>query len=203
MSHGKETAMITETCNTKVDDLGTTRGLTEGALSGRPRQIGLGTRNLALSLLFFGLISGPAAAQQDRGEFAAKPIGAGTYGGHQGKVKIEVGEGEKREIVTVVGDMPIGSNVGYHYHPGHALVIVTQGKVASFDSAECAARTEYEAGDAFLDFPGHVHDIVNVGDEPAQFVVTFLLDEGEQPLQVVDDPGAENCQNGNGGAGHR
>jgi quercetin dioxygenase-like cupin family protein len=109
-------------------------------------------------------------------------------------VTIGIAEGRRKEIVTVVGDMPVGSNVGYHYHPGYALVSVTKGSVASFDSAACAASDVYRAGDAFLDFPGHVHDIVNVGDGPAQFVVTFLLEEGETPLHRGDDPGAGNCR---------
>lgn len=126
-------------------------------------------------------------------KFAATPIGAGTYPGHQGQVMIDIGPGEKREIVTAVGDMPVGSKVGFHYHPGFAFVAVTKGRVASFDSAGCPPSDVYQAGTGFLDFPGHVHDIVNVGDEPAQFVVTFLLDEGEQPLHLVEDPGPENC----------
>lgn len=146
---------------------------------------------LALPILALASAAGPGNAAE--GDFVATPLGAGTYAGHQGEVDIGIAEGEKKEVVTVVGDMPVGSNVGFHYHPGHALVIVTKGEIASFDSASCEAAATYTAGDAFLDFPGHRHDIVNVGDEPAQFVVTFLLDEGEEPLHAVEDPGPGNC----------
>ncbi|WP_265519756.1 cupin domain-containing protein [Nitratireductor luteus] len=148
---------------------------------------------LTVSMLVAGTTATGALAGEAAGEFTAKPIGAGTYSGHQGKIGMSVSESEKKEIVTVVGDMPVGSAVGFHYHPGYALVAVTKGKLASLDSAECDTRVEYEAGEAFFDFPGHRHDIVNIGDEPAQFVVTFLLPEGEKPLYPIDDPGAENC----------
>lgn len=145
------------------------------------------------AVLIAAIAAGGALAGEAADKFTAKPIGAATYGGHQGPIDISVSESEKKEIITVVGDMPVGSAVGFHYHPGYALVAVTKGKLASLDSAECETRVEYEAGEGFFDFPGHKHDIVNVGDEPAQFVVTFLLPEGEKPLYPIEDPGASNC----------
>lgn len=151
-------------------------------------------RRVGMSALIAGLVGiNTVAAENEADAFSVEPVGAGTYGGHQGQVDIEIGQDEKKEIITVIGNMPVGSNVGFHYHPGYAFVIVTKGTVASFDSAECEASDVYETGEAFLDFPGHKHDIVNVGDEPAQFVVTFLLAEGGKPLHLVDDPGEENC----------
>jgi quercetin dioxygenase-like cupin family protein len=154
------------------------------------------TKNAPIALrlapvLAFGVAAGPVIGAD--GEFVATPLGAGTYMGGQGPVGITVEDGERREIVTVVGDMPVGSNVGFHYHPGHAFVIVIKGTVASLDSASCEPEAEYSAGEAFFDFPGHRHDIVNVGQEPAQFIVTFLLEEGEEALYPVEDPGVANC----------
>ena len=129
-----------------------------------------------IAVVLAGLTSGSnAQGEESAGGFTVKRIGAGTYAGHQGKIDIAIEQGEKKEIVTVVGDMPVGAGVGFHYHPGYALVSVTKGKVASFDSAECEPSHVYDTGEAFLDFPGHKHDIVNIGDEAAQFVVTFLL----------------------------
>lgn len=140
-----------------------------------------------------GAVTAQEPASPEAGEFVATPLGAGTYEGSQGPVSMTVPEGDKREIVLVHGAMPVGSNVGFHFHPGHALVAVTSGRVASLDSADCEPSAVYEAGEAFFDFPGHIHDIVNVGDEPAEFVVAFLLEQGAEPLTMVEDPGPENC----------
>lgn len=157
--------------------------------------MGRHTKLVCLLTAWMGALVGATDTMADgaKGAFSVEPVGSGSYGGHQGEIDIAIDAGEKKEIVTVIGDMPVGSNVGFHYHPGYAFVAVTKGQVASFDSAGCEASHTYEAGEAFLDFPGHKHDIVNVGDEPAQFVVTFLLPEGEEPLYPVDDPGTEAC----------
>lgn len=81
---------------------------------------------LTASILVAAMSVTSGLAEEAAAKFTAKPIGAGTYGGDQGRIDISVGQGEKKEIVSVVGDMPVGSAVGFHYHPGYALVAVTK-----------------------------------------------------------------------------
>jgi quercetin dioxygenase-like cupin family protein len=72
--------------------------------------------------------------------------------------------------ITVV---PGGSS-GWHSHPGGAIVVVQQGSLTVYGSAgsQCEIAT-YSAGQAFVERPGEVDQVINTGTVPYTLFVTF------------------------------
>lgn len=64
---------------------------------------------LLAAALALALPTLPGAAEKNAAAFVATPLGAATYAGQQGEVELRIGEGERRQVVTVRGDMPVGS----------------------------------------------------------------------------------------------
>ena len=65
--------------------------------------------------------------------------------------------------ITVV---PGGSS-GWHSHPGGAIVVVQQGSLTVYESVggRCEITT-YTAGQAFVERPGEVDQVINTGTVP-------------------------------------
>src|SRR4051812_24630927 len=86
----------------------------------------------------------------------------GTDTSH-GKVKIRFGTDVVMSQITV---SPGGSS-GWHSHPGGAIVIVKEGALTVYspDHGRCRTHT-YSAGDAFIERPGEVDDVLNNGSTP-------------------------------------
>jgi quercetin dioxygenase-like cupin family protein len=76
-------------------------------------------------------------------------------------------------VVAQITVVPGGSS-GWHSHPGGAIVVVKQGELTVHRSvgSQCET-TSYTAGQAFIDRPGEVDDIVNTGTIPYVLFVTF------------------------------
>jgi len=93
----------------------------------------------------------------------------GTDTSH-GKVKIRFGTDVVMSQITV---SPGGSS-GWHSHPGGAIVIVKEGALTVYspDHGRCRTHT-YSAGDAFIERPGEVDDVLNNGSTPYVLYVTF------------------------------
>jgi quercetin dioxygenase-like cupin family protein len=72
--------------------------------------------------------------------------------------------------ITVV---PGGSS-GWHSHPGGAIIIVKQGTETVHQSvgSQCQIETR-SAGDAFIERPGEVDQVVNTGTVDVINMVTF------------------------------
>ncbi len=68
---------------------------------------------------------------------------------------------------------PAGSS-GWHSHPGGAIVVVQQGSLTVYHSVgrQCQTTT-YSAGQAFIERPGEVDDVLNTGTIPYVLYVTF------------------------------
>jgi quercetin dioxygenase-like cupin family protein len=82
-----------------------------------------------------------------------------------------------------------GGSVGWHTHPGPAIVAVQAGTISIVDADECEVR-EYPAGSAFVDEGfGHVHVGFNAGTEAVVVYVTYLgIPAGQAPLIPTATP---------------
>jgi uncharacterized cupin superfamily protein len=86
-----------------------------------------------------------------------------------------------------------GGSTGWHMHPGHSLVIVTEGTVTAYegDDPDCKPHA-YTKGMGFVDHvTDHVHIVRNEGDVAAKATVVQLVPAGAARRIDVADPG--NC----------
>ena len=93
-------------------------------------------------------------------------------------------------VVTQITVIPGGSS-GWHAHPGGAIVVVEQGELTVHRSvgSQCET-TNYTAGQAFIERPGEVDDVVNTGRTPYVLIVTFpRVTQGGSARIDVPDPG--------------
>jgi quercetin dioxygenase-like cupin family protein len=67
-----------------------------------------------------------------------------------------------------------GGSSGWHSHPGGAIVIVQQGSLTVYTSlgSNCETTT-YTAGQAFIERPDVVNQVINTGTIPYVLFVTF------------------------------
>jgi quercetin dioxygenase-like cupin family protein len=67
-----------------------------------------------------------------------------------------------------------GGSSGWHSHPGGAIIVVKEGVLTVYRSVgkRCEATT-YSAGQAFIERPREVDDVVNPGSTPYVLYVTF------------------------------
>ena len=75
----------------------------------------------------------------------------------------------------------------FHYHPGDAVSIVSQGTVTLRN--RCRPDQHISAGEAFVEAADVVHQVVNEGTEPVVFYGT-IVGPGLGPVGFVDPP---NC----------
>jgi quercetin dioxygenase-like cupin family protein len=86
-----------------------------------------------------------------------------------------------------------GGSSGWHSHPGGAIIIVKQGELTVYRSvgSDCQTTT-YTAGQAFIERPGEVDDVLNNGQVPYVLYVTFpRVPPGGSTRTDGPDPG--NC----------
>jgi quercetin dioxygenase-like cupin family protein len=82
---------------------------------------------------------------------------------------------------------------GWHTHPGHSLIIVTEGTVTAYDGDDptCTPHV-YKQGMTFVDPGGkHVHIVRNESDVEAQTIAVQLIPAGAKRRIDAADPG--NC----------
>jgi quercetin dioxygenase-like cupin family protein len=88
----------------------------------------------------------------------------------QGTLPIQMGT----DVVMAEITVEPGGSSGWHSHPGGAIIVVKQGTPTLYRAigSQCQSAT-YGPGDAFIERPGEVDDVLNAG--PAQYVlyVTF------------------------------
>ena len=67
-----------------------------------------------------------------------------------------------------------GGSSGWHSHPGGAIIVVKQGSLTVYSSvgSKCETTT-YGAGQAFIERPGEVDQVLNTGTIPYVPFVTF------------------------------
>jgi quercetin dioxygenase-like cupin family protein len=84
-----------------------------------------------------------------------------------------------------------GGSSGWHSHPGGAIIIVKEGTLTTYRSAgrKCEATT-YRAGQAFIERPGEVDQVLNTGSVPYVLYVTFpRVPPGGSTRTDEPDPG--------------
>ena len=97
------------------------------------------------------------------------PLARGTNVS-EGTIPLQFGTDVAMAQITVA---PGGSS-GWHSHPGGAIIVVKQGAPTVYRAigSECQSTT-YSAGDAFIERPGEVDDVLNAGAAPYVLCVTF------------------------------
>jgi quercetin dioxygenase-like cupin family protein len=104
-----------------------------------------------------------------------------------GTLALQVGTDVAMAQITV---LPGGSS-GWHSHPGGAIIVVKQGSATVNRSigSQCQTTT-YGPGHMFIERPGEVDDVVNMGTDPYVLFVTFpRVPPGESPRIDQPDPG--------------
>jgi quercetin dioxygenase-like cupin family protein len=114
------------------------------------------------------------------------PLARGTVGSHA-KFKLRVGTDVVMAQITV---NPGGSS-GWHSHPGGAIIIVQQGTPTIYHEVRGRCETTtYKPGQAFIERPGEVDDVLNHGTVPYVLYVTFPnVPQGGSSRTDEPDPG--------------
>ena len=84
-----------------------------------------------------------------------------------------------------------GGSSGWHSHPGGAIIVVKTGTLTVYSpvGSKCETTT-YSAGQAFIERPGEVDDVLNRGTIPYVLLVTFpRVPQGDNPRTDELDPG--------------
>jgi quercetin dioxygenase-like cupin family protein len=81
-----------------------------------------------------------------------------------------------------------GGSSGWHSHPGGAIVVVRDGSLTVYKSVGSTCETTtYTAGQAFIERPGEVDQVINTGTIPYVLFVTFpRVPQGESAR--TDEP---------------
>ena len=97
------------------------------------------------------------------------PLARGTNTS-DGTIPLKAGSDVAMAQITV---NPGGSS-GWHSHPGGAIMVVQQGSLTVYTSvgSKCQTTT-YTAGQAFIERPGEVDQVINTGTNPYVLFVTF------------------------------
>jgi quercetin dioxygenase-like cupin family protein len=114
------------------------------------------------------------------------PLARGTNLSH-GTIPLKFGTDVAMAQITV---NPGGSS-GWHSHPGGAIIVVQTGTLTVYRSigSQCQTTT-YSAGQAFIERPGEVDNVVNTGTAPYVLFVTFpRVPQGSSPRTDEPDPG--------------
>ena len=86
-----------------------------------------------------------------------------------------------------------GGHTGWHTHPGHSLIIVTEGAITAYDGHDptCTPKV-FTVGMGFVDEGGdHVHNLRNEGTVNARTVAVQLIPAGA--TRRIDAPASESC----------
>jgi quercetin dioxygenase-like cupin family protein len=114
------------------------------------------------------------------------PLARGTNVSH-GTIPLQVGTDVAMAQITVNP----GGSAGWHSHPGGAIVVVKTGTLTVYTAVggQCQVTT-YSAGQAFIERPGEVDQVINTGTTPYVLFVTFpRVPQGDSPRTDESDPG--------------
>jgi quercetin dioxygenase-like cupin family protein len=140
---------------------------------------------LLLALLGLATYAGSVWATPPSG-LTNIPLARGTNTS-DGTIPLQFGTDVVMAEITVV---PGGSS-GWHSHPGGAIIVVKDGALTVHRSigGQCQVAS-YGAGQAFVERPGEVDQVVNTGTIPYVLFVTFpRVPQGDSARTDVADPG--------------
>lgn len=97
------------------------------------------------------------------------PLARGTDVSH-GTIPLQAGT----DVAMAQISVNPGGFAGWHSHPGGAIIIVKEGTLTVYRAIGSQCRTEqYSAGQAFIERPGEVDNVLNTGSVPYVLYVTF------------------------------
>ena len=140
---------------------------------------------LLLGVLGAAVYGGIALATSPSG-LTNIPLARGTDVS-DGNLPIQGGTDVAMAEITV---QPGGSS-GWHSHPGGAIIVVKQGSLTLYRAigSQCQVST-HDAGQAFIERPGEVDQVVNTATVPYVLLVTFpRVPVGVPPRTDEPDPG--------------
>ena len=116
------------------------------------------------------------------------PLGSGTNTS-DGTIPLKAGT----DIAMVQITVDAGGSSGWHSHPGGAIIVVKQGSLTVYESVgdQCRAQT-YTSGQAFVERPGEVDQVINTGTVPYVLFVTFPRVPQGTPSRI-DEPDPGTC----------
>ena len=84
-----------------------------------------------------------------------------------------------------------GGSAGWHSHPGGAIVLVKTGTLTVYHAVGGQCETKvYTAGQAFVERPGEVDNVLNLSASPYVLFVTFpRVPQGVSPRTDEPNPG--------------
>jgi quercetin dioxygenase-like cupin family protein len=129
--------------------------------------------------------AGPSAATPPSG-LTNLPLARGTDTSHA-KIRLKVGTDVAMAKITV----DPGGVSGWHSHPGGAIIVVAVGTLTVYHPVRrhCEVTT-YSAGEAFIERPGEVDNVLNTGTVPYVLYVTFPnVPAGGSPRTDEPNPG--------------
>ena len=114
-------------------------------------------------------------------------LARGTDVSHHGSLRLQIGTDVVMSKITV---NPGGAS-GWHSHPGGAVIVVAEGALTVYSASDDLCRiSTYSAGQAFIERPGEVDDVLNNGSVPYVLYVTFPgVPTGGSPRTDESDPG--------------
>jgi quercetin dioxygenase-like cupin family protein len=97
------------------------------------------------------------------------------------------------DLYVQSNEWAVGGSSGWHSHPGHSLIIVTEGSVTAYeaDDPSCTGQTFSAGGNTGLVDAGHVHLVRNEGSVVARAIVVQLVPAGA--TRRIDAEGNAGC----------
>ena len=143
------------------------------------------TFGIALAALLFTVTMKLARATPPSG-LVNIPVARGTNMSH-GTLPLKAGT----DIVMAQITVDPGGSSDWHSHPGGAIIVVKTGTLTVYRSLGRQCQTEtYTAGQAFVERPGEVDNVLNAGSTPYVLFVTFPhVPQGESAKIDEPDPG--------------
>jgi quercetin dioxygenase-like cupin family protein len=127
----------------------------------------------------------PAAASATPGSgVSGTVLGKGTS--HD---TIEVRNDGQTDIVVRHIVIEPGGSTGWHYHPGELIAVVHKGTLTR-TLEDCSVQTD-SPGQSFVEAAGdsHAHSGRNLGTEPVELYVTYVIPAGASLSIDAPDPG--------------
>lgn len=130
-----------------------------------------------------GLAVGAWASPTHSG-VSATELGKGTSAG-----TVKVKNSDETDVVMRHIVLEPGGSTGWHYHPGDLIAVVHKGTLTRV-FLDCSAQTN-PAGEAFVEYGGQQNTHVgrNLGTEPVELYVTYVIPAGAPLAIEADDPG--------------
>lgn len=155
-----------------------------------------------LGLIAGGFVSCGRAESQIPGPDAPAPVvqvfARGTAPDDiTGRLQVKVGDESQAveiedpsEVVMAKVTLEPGASVGWHSHPGPAIVVIASGELTIVRASDCA-RFTYREGQSFID-PGHGNEHIafnaSESDQTVVHVAYLEVPEGAGPTLPAEAP---------------